>query len=63
MAVPETAAFYNTQQGGPEEFPLKQAWWEQVFNVSWSTRPAGLDVALHFPKLKCINWLTITNRR
>ena len=55
MAVPETAAFYNTQQSGPEEFALKQAWWEQVFNVSGDTS-SGLDVALHFPKLKCINW-------
>jgi hypothetical protein len=55
MAIPETAAFYNTQQPGPGEFNLKQAWWQQVFNIEGDT-PAGLDVALHFPKLKCIAW-------
>jgi hypothetical protein len=45
LAIPETAAFYNTEQPGPDPLLLKQAWWRQVFAA---TR--------QFPKLKCINW-------
>jgi hypothetical protein len=55
IAIPETAAFYNTQLGGARELEIKQAWWRQVFNISGDT-PEALDVALHFPKLKCITW-------
>jgi hypothetical protein len=55
MAIAETAAFYNTEQPGPGEFNLKQAWWQQVFNIGGDSL-AALDVALHFPKLKCIAW-------
>ncbi len=45
LAIPETAAFYNTEQPGPDPLLLKQSWWRQVFAA---TR--------QFPKLKCINW-------
>jgi hypothetical protein len=55
MAIPETAAFYNTQTGGEDEFNLKQAWWRQVFNITGDTSSA-LDVALHFPKMKSVVW-------
>ncbi|HTL18832.1 MAG TPA: hypothetical protein VL793_16465, partial [Patescibacteria group bacterium] len=55
MAIPETAAFYNTQQGGADEFEIKRAWWRQVFNINGDT-PSALDVAQHFPKVKCIAW-------
>jgi len=55
MAIPETAAFFSPHHGGESEFEIKQAWWRQVFNISGDAREA-LDVALHFPKLKCIVW-------
>lgn len=55
LIIPETSAFYNTQQPGANEFAIKQAWWQQVFNISGDTSNAW-DVALHFPKLKGINW-------
>jgi|GEM_PF-1590489 len=55
LIIPETSAFYNTQQPGANEFAIKQAWWQQVFNISGDSSNAW-DVALHFPKLKCINW-------
>lgn len=56
LAVPESAAFYNPHQpAGPGEFPIKQAWWRQLFNISGDSAEA-VDIAAHFPKLKCINW-------
>lgn len=55
LIIPETSAFYNTQQPGANEFAIKQAWWQQVFNIS-GDNPNAWDVAAHFPKLKCINW-------
>jgi hypothetical protein len=45
LVVPETAAFYNTEQPGPDPLSVKQAWWRQVFAAT-----------TQFPKLKCINW-------
>ena len=45
LVIPETAAFYNTEQPGPDPLLLKEAWWRQVF----SALP-------RFPKVKCINW-------
>ena len=55
LAIPETAAFFNPHQGGAHELAIKQAWWRQMFNVTGDT-PDALDVALHFPKLKCVSW-------
>jgi hypothetical protein len=55
LAIPETAAFFNPHQGGAHELAIKQAWWRQVFNTAGDT-PDALDVALHFPKLKCVSW-------
>jgi hypothetical protein len=55
LAIPETAALFNPHHGGEQELAIKQAWWRQVFNLSGDTAEA-LDVAVHFPKLKCITW-------
>jgi hypothetical protein len=55
LAIPETAAFSNPHHGGAGNMAIKQAWWRQVFNISGDT-PEAVDVALHFPKLKCITW-------
>lgn len=55
LAIPETAAFFNPHVGGAHELAIKQAWWRQVFNITGDT-PDALDVALHFPKLKCVSW-------
>ena len=55
LSIPETAAFFNPHQGGATEFAIKEAWFRQLFNISGDT-PEALDVALHFPKLKCVCW-------
>jgi len=55
LVIPETAAFFNTNQPGPGELAIKRAWWRQVFNIS-GDRPEAVDVATRFPKLKCVNW-------
>jgi hypothetical protein len=48
LAIPETAALYNTSEpGGDAELDIKRAWWRQVFNA---------DVARRLPQLKMINW-------
>lgn len=56
MAVPETAAFYNTQLSGTGtgELAIKQAWWQQVFNVDGET-----SIKERFPKIKMINWFEV----
>jgi hypothetical protein len=55
LAIPETSAFYNTQQPGPEDLAIKQGWWQQTFNLGGDTSQAW-DIPTHFPRLKCINW-------
>ncbi len=56
LAIPETAALFNTQQpAGPGEFLIKQAWWRQAFNASDDDTNV-VNIAVEFPKLKCINW-------
>jgi hypothetical protein len=47
LAIPETAAFYNTTLAGDSELQIKQAWWRQVFSP---------DLERRFPYLKMINW-------
>jgi hypothetical protein len=48
VAIPETAALYNTAVGnGDSELDIKRAWWRQVFSS---------DVVQRFPLLKMINW-------
>ncbi|TLM88207.1 glycoside hydrolase family 26 protein [Pseudarthrobacter sp. NamE5] len=47
VAVPETAALFAPGAGGEGELPIKQAWWEQLFDPATATR---------FPQLKMINW-------
>lgn len=58
MAIPETAAFYNTTQAGSNDMDVKRAWWRQVFNIGGDTNEA-LDISQHFPKIKMINWFDI----
>jgi hypothetical protein len=58
MAVTETAALYNTEQDGVSELSIKQAWWRQVFAITGDTA-AALDISLHFPMIKMINWFDI----
>jgi hypothetical protein len=56
LTIPETSAFYNPQQpAGAGEFLIKQAWWRQVFNIS-DENTSAVNIAVHLPKLKCINW-------
>jgi hypothetical protein len=50
MAIPETAAFYNTSVGGDSELDIKRAWWRQVF---------GATLADQLPALKMINWFEL----
>jgi hypothetical protein len=47
MAIPETAAFYNTSVDGDAELEIKRAWWRQVF---------GAEIAQRLPAIKMINW-------
>jgi hypothetical protein len=47
MAIPETAALYNTTVGGDAELEIKRLWWRQVL---------GEQVARDFPRIKLINW-------
>lgn len=61
MAIPETSAFYNTEQAGANELEIKQNWWSQVFNISGDTEQA-LDISVHFPKIKMINWFDIIKK-
>lgn len=55
LAIAETAAFYNTEQPGANELAMKQAWFRQLYNISGASAD-GPDVAVTFPKMKCINW-------
>ncbi|EST10976.1 glycosyl hydrolase [Sporolactobacillus laevolacticus] len=61
MAITETAAFYNTKQKGASELAIKRAWWNQVFNTFGDTKQA-LDLSVHFPKIKMINWFDIKKK-
>jgi hypothetical protein len=54
MAIPETAAFYNTERGGRSELEVKQGWWQQVFNSGAYSESA--DIATYYPQIKCIGW-------
>jgi hypothetical protein len=54
MAIPETAAFYNTERLGSTELDVKQGWWQQVFNSGSVTQ--STDVATYFPEVKFIGW-------
>jgi hypothetical protein len=47
VAIPETAAFFNTARNTSQELQIKQAWWKQVFSAELHTE---------FPQLKMINW-------
>jgi hypothetical protein len=55
LAIPETAAFYDTEQDGADELDIKQTWWRQLFNIAGDSSEQW-DISKHFPKLKCINW-------
>lgn len=58
MAIPETSAFYNTEQAGANELDIKENWWNQVLNITGDTDQA-MDISIHFPKIKMINWFDI----
>jgi hypothetical protein len=47
LAVPETAAFFNTTVAGAPELDVKRGWWRPVF---------GPETAARLPALKMINW-------
>lgn len=47
LAIVETAALFNTTEGGAGELAMKQAWWRQVF---------AHTVFEQFPRLRMINW-------
>ena len=55
LVIAETSAFYNTEQPGANELAMKQAWFRQLYNISGAGAD-GPDVAVTFPKMKCVNW-------
>ena len=66
LAIPETAALFNPQQPpGPGEFPLKQAWWRQVFNASEAnTNDANIAVDFSMKHQDGrLNFCCLTSRR
>jgi hypothetical protein len=47
IAIPETAALYNSARPGTEELTIKQAWWRQVLNA---------ELLSAYPGIQMINW-------
>jgi hypothetical protein len=47
IAIPETAALYNSARPGTEELTIKQAWWRQVLNT---------ELLSAYPGIQMINW-------
>lgn len=47
IAIPETAALYNTELAGADEVVIKQTWWRQVFSE---------EIFTEFSQIKMINW-------
>jgi hypothetical protein len=47
IAIPETAALYNTARPDTEELTIKQAWWRQVLNA---------ELLSAYPGIQMINW-------
>ncbi len=58
MVITDTSAFYNTEHQGESEMDIKRSWWRQVYNISGDT-DASLDISIHFPQIKIINWFDI----
>lgn len=50
IAIPETAAMYNTTMGGADELLMKRAWWRQVF---------GSETQTELPRVRLISWFEI----
>lgn len=50
IAIPETAAMYNTEEGGADELVMKRAWWRQVFSAQTRTE---------LPRVRMISWFEI----
>ena len=50
IAIPETAAMYNTEISGADEVVIKQTWWRQVFST---------ETFSNFPQIKMINWFEV----
>jgi hypothetical protein len=57
MAIPETAAFFDTEKTGSSEFEIKQAWWRQVF--SSGANYDAIDLATYYSKIKCVSWFDV----
>lgn len=57
MAIPETAAFFDTEKTGATEFEIKQAWWRQVF--SSGANYDSIDLATYYSKVKCVGWFDV----
>lgn len=56
LMIAETAAMFNPYYDYHiAEESVKHAWIDQLFNVSGDTS-AALDVSVHYPKLKMVNW-------
>jgi hypothetical protein len=66
LVIAETAAYFRPGAPIPHdpywppgqttnEFAIKRAWIEQVYNI-YGDNSNALDIAQHFPKLKAINW-------
>jgi hypothetical protein len=47
IAIPETAALFNSTRSGPTELEIKQAWWRQVLDA---------ELLAAYPGIKMINW-------
>ena len=50
IAIPETAAMYNTEIDGADEVVIKQTWWRQVFSD---------EIFTDHPQIKMINWFEV----
>lgn len=66
MVIAETAAFYRPNAPTPpdpywppgqttNEFEIKKLWLEQVYNI-YGDNTNALDISVHFPRIKAINW-------
>nr|QOL01207.1 putative extracellular protein TR9_015 [Trebouxia lynnae] len=58
MAIPETGSLWDLNKltgGAPTELQVKQAWWQQLFNVGGDSANA-LDISVAMPNLRLVAW-------
>ncbi|MCS6770496.1 MAG: glycoside hydrolase family 26 protein [Kiritimatiellae bacterium] len=66
LIIAETAAYFRPGAPNPpnpawppgqttNEFEIKRLWLDQVYNIHGDTTNA-LDISVHFPRIKAINW-------